>query len=128
MINEYFSLLSKLLHAIAKFCQISWRIVRKKTRGSIFFWKDTAKINLLVGNSAKKILNLRLRFFECKFFMFITLYPSGRTRSILEQMSKRKQEKDFFSFGFKKKPPRKLSNNVYSFQLDDIPRYTEPIL
>ena len=60
--------------------------------------------------------------------MFITLHPSGRTRSILEQMSKRKQEKDFFSFGFKKKPPRKLSNNVYSFQLDGIPRYTEPIL
>ena len=48
------------------------------------------KVKLQVGNSTfteineLKILNLRVRFFECKFFTFITLNPSGKTRLILK--------------------------------------------
>ena len=40
MINTYLFLLLKLLHEIAKFCQINWRIERTKTCGLIFFCKD----------------------------------------------------------------------------------------
>ena len=48
-------------------------------------------MKLLVGNSAIKISNLRLRFFEYKFFTFVTLIPSGWTGLILKEISKQKE-------------------------------------
>ena len=49
--NDFFPLL-KLLHAIAKSCQINWRIERTKTYGSIFLQRlNITKIKLVVGNS-----------------------------------------------------------------------------
>ena len=55
-------------------------------------------------------LNLRFRFFECKFFTFITLNPCGRTRLIFKINVKTKHEKDLFSFGLKKEPLKKVSS------------------
>ena len=53
MISEYLFLLLKLLHAIAKFYQINWRIKRRKTCGSIVFVEIRYhKVELLIGNSA----------------------------------------------------------------------------
>ena len=69
-------------NAIAKYCQIDWRIERLKTLGSIYFLQrlDLTRIKLLVGNSAiievdelkitLQYLDLYLRFFECKFKHF----------------------------------------------------------
>ena len=81
-------------------------------------------MKLLVGNSAIKISNLCLRFFEYKFFTFVTLNPSGRTGLIFKKLSKQKHGKDLFSFCFQKKSPKKISSNVYSFKFDGIPRST----
>ena len=78
MINAYFFLLLKLLHAIAKSCQINWRIERTKICGSIFFCKDMTKIKLLVGNSAiakaYELENIKFTFkiFRMPFFTFMT--------------------------------------------------------
>ena len=41
---------------------------------------------------------------------FLTLNARGRTRLLLKEISKQKHGKDLFSFGFKKKPPEKISN------------------
>ena len=68
---------------------------------------------MLVGNSSitevnelqiftLQYLNLRFRFFECKFFTFITVNSGDRNRLNLKEMSKQKHGKDFFNFGFKK--------------------------
>ena len=52
--------------------------------------QDITKIKLLVRNSAiaevndLKILNLGLWFCECKFFTFINLNPTSRSRLILK--------------------------------------------
>ena len=81
-------------------------------------------MKILVGNSAIKISNLCLRFFEYKFSTFVTLNPSGRTGLILKEISKRKHGKDLLSFSFEKKSPKKKTSNIYSFKFDGIPRST----
>ena len=68
MINIYFFLLLKPLHAIAESCQINWRIERTKTCGSILFYfiylfiflqiLDITKIKLILGNSVTTELNV----------------------------------------------------------------------
>ena len=76
-----------------------------------FGWK------LLVGNSAiaevnelKNVYITVFRFFECKFKIFhvYNLNQVPEPDQFLKDMSKWKHAKDFFSFGFKKKPPEKV--------------------
>ena len=70
MINTSFFLFLKLLHVIAKSCQINWTIERTKTYGSIFFCKD----KILQGKVAswefciyrnQRVENIK---FTCKIF------------------------------------------------------------
>ena len=67
MISKYLFLLLELLYAIAKSCQINWRIEKTKTDGSIFF----AKIELLIGNFAitevNELKNIYITVFKFTF-------------------------------------------------------------
>ena len=47
---------------------------------------------------------------SAKFFTFTTLNPSGRTKLISKWMSGQKHRNDLFSFGFKKKQPKKVAS------------------
>ena len=64
------------------------------------------KEKLLVGN---------FKFLECKTFTFITLNPSGRTRLISKQMSKRKHAKDCSALVSKRNQPKKYEVSKHFF-------------
>ena len=66
---------------------------------NFFFQKlDITNIKLLVGNSAIKEMNelkyikFTFKIFRMQFLTFIATNPSGGTRLILKQMSKRKDK------------------------------------
>ena len=81
----------EFLHATAESCQINWEIERAVTCGSINFCKDEIlqRWSCILGIlqlqklMCSKVLNLRLKFFECTFLTFITLNVSGKTRLTL---------------------------------------------
>ena len=81
MNNAYSSLLLKLLHAIAKYCQINCRIEKTKTRGSIFFCKD--KIDKVSSwEFCNKNIEFTFKIFRMKVFHIYKLKSQGRTRFI----------------------------------------------
>ena len=101
-------------NAVAKSCQINWRIERIKTFGSIYFlnfWFGILQSQKLMSwkTFTLQYLELCFRFFKRKynfFFTFITLNPRGRSRSIFRRNVKTKAWKDLFSIWFQKETTR----------------------
>ena len=61
-----------------------------------------------------KYLDLRFKFFECKFKKFHIYNLKYKRQNQInfkkKKMSNRNCAKDLFSFSFKKKPPKKVSS------------------
>ena len=103
----------------------------KDVRFNFLQRKHLIERKLLGGNSAitefNELKNIYITLFRFTFYLdfsnenlkcftFSTLNPRGKTRLIFKRnISKRKHGKDFFSFGFLKKPPKKDQVNKQFF-------------
>ena len=105
MINAYFFLLLKLLHAITKSCQINCRIEEQRHAVKSFFVKIKYYMDKVSSwEFCNKNIEFTFKIFRMKIFHIYNLKSQGRTRLSLITL---------LSFGFKKKPPKNSSSERF---------------